>query len=623
MVKSLYQSLLKVLLSIFIALLFTSEVFAQRGNYTLIGPRTVGMGSAFIAVANDGLGVYWNPAALARMEHFHLNWSRAEFDSIDLRADYISLVLNPRFAPKIAKYLTFGLDWMQFQDTSQDSSRVLSEELHFAMGLRPFQGLLFLQNLTFGVSTRLSCDPAWNFGLLYSFPYWPQKSFGRLNFGLMIHDRYENPARPNFARRNVIFDRYQIRYGLSCQIFRNLWNFYNPMISFDYGERIHLGLEISYRPVKFLKIAARYGIQRDIDNQNETKSYGITLQFNKPTPATTYSDQDLKREINLENQAASNNHNQLQEMNSTRLLVERQVVEKQATSIIHYPRASHINFHYARTNSPIWDHSKHYGVEAVIESADLTSPTLSESKVCPSNISLNWQGSEEEYEDGFIIQRDPTEHGAGYWFIAGLGSDQTNYPDNYLLPGRFLYLLFSFKDNIDKKYDVDHPLRISRPSNIDETTKTVSWFCNIKIRHVGMDIFLTFGQADTAKNGYDTGLCEQELAPPARDIFDARFELPISGSPQSLIDFRRYEEEDDDVDLIWYINIQRSDSEKPVIITWDNSTFPEEEDDDEIMVKLKNLADVQLEDMKANTSYRLEDNTINSLKIVFKKRAPE
>ena len=69
--------------AIALALIFTCFVFGSRigvaqveeiaiGNAFGLGARTMGMGGAFLAVADDFTTLYWNPAGLAQIRKFEL-----------------------------------------------------------------------------------------------------------------------------------------------------------------------------------------------------------------------------------------------------------------------------------------------------------------------------------------------------------------------------------------------------------------------------------------------------------------------------------------------------------------------------------------------------------------------
>jgi opacity protein-like surface antigen len=67
----------------------TGATFLELG----VGARAIGMGSAFVATANDVTALYWNPAGLARLNSseatfMHANWF------VDAAFDYASLALS-------------------------------------------------------------------------------------------------------------------------------------------------------------------------------------------------------------------------------------------------------------------------------------------------------------------------------------------------------------------------------------------------------------------------------------------------------------------------------------------------------------------------------------------------
>ena len=67
----------KILLTLIIFLLIgftvqaqeTSQVGTSMANFLKIGvgPRAIGMGEAFVAMANDASAIYWNPAGLGSL----------------------------------------------------------------------------------------------------------------------------------------------------------------------------------------------------------------------------------------------------------------------------------------------------------------------------------------------------------------------------------------------------------------------------------------------------------------------------------------------------------------------------------------------------------------------------
>src|SRR5271163_2692007 len=51
-------------------------IFGQPNTYG-IGPRAIGMGGAFTAIADDASAAYWNPAGLSQINSYEISVSSA------------------------------------------------------------------------------------------------------------------------------------------------------------------------------------------------------------------------------------------------------------------------------------------------------------------------------------------------------------------------------------------------------------------------------------------------------------------------------------------------------------------------------------------------------------------
>ena len=69
------------------------------------GVRAIGMGGAFVAVANDGTTVRWNPAALASLQRQEVDFAYADRFGLGLKDSYLSYVLP------MSDNHALGLDW--------------------------------------------------------------------------------------------------------------------------------------------------------------------------------------------------------------------------------------------------------------------------------------------------------------------------------------------------------------------------------------------------------------------------------------------------------------------------------------------------------------------------------
>ncbi len=75
----------------------TSAAFLEIG----VGARAIGMGSAFVAVADDGSALYWNPSGLARLKKSEVVFSHSQWLA-DTKLNFAGIVLP------IGAFGTFG-----------------------------------------------------------------------------------------------------------------------------------------------------------------------------------------------------------------------------------------------------------------------------------------------------------------------------------------------------------------------------------------------------------------------------------------------------------------------------------------------------------------------------------
>ena len=86
-----------------VALSTASDSLAQTD--LVLGARPQGLGGAYVALADDANGVYWNPAGLARVEHRELTFMHWIFSDVsELMVDYGAL------AQRLGSG-TIGLSW--------------------------------------------------------------------------------------------------------------------------------------------------------------------------------------------------------------------------------------------------------------------------------------------------------------------------------------------------------------------------------------------------------------------------------------------------------------------------------------------------------------------------------
>lgn len=290
-----FKILDRALIILYCILLITPATYSQTEQVFVV-TRPLSLGEAFLAVADDGNAIYWNPAGLANMERIQTSFSYSDMFGMAINSYYLSFFSRLYFIPPLTDYLAFGIDWFAIKLADDDELDFSRNELHFALGLKPSFISCHLKDLSLGVSaTYLSMfgqaynisetevdANGWggNFGLLYhlgSLKILP----GKLNIGFMIHDvgglRIKHL---DTGRRETVLDQ-KIRWGLSYRPFEEFLvgkiPISDPVFAMDIDDRIHFGLEFWLAHT----FAFRFGIQKDLHTKEKiTLSFGLGFKMN-------------------------------------------------------------------------------------------------------------------------------------------------------------------------------------------------------------------------------------------------------------------------------------------------------------------------------------------------------
>jgi len=259
--------------------LFINSLNAQTSkirNQIFIGARPMGMGETFVAIADDGNAIYWNPAGLASIDHYELQAMRTNLFNTGIVNNYVSLLMPNFPLLPYSEKLAFGLDWtnLGFDD----------DELEFSQNVfKVSVGYQFTRYLSLGFNAKYLYNSAsldgntagkasgsgFDFGLLIS-PY------PRLTFGLMAHDftntrlQFENGVSETQYFRNI-------RFGASYKL-PSLFVFKQPLLAIDIDDRFHLGAESWL----FNIVGLRAGVQKDLSSYSEkelTPSFGTSIRY--------------------------------------------------------------------------------------------------------------------------------------------------------------------------------------------------------------------------------------------------------------------------------------------------------------------------------------------------------
>jgi len=265
---------------------------AQIRNQVFVGTRPLSLGGAFVAVADDGNAIYWNPAGLARMERIQASFNYADLFGLGIDNYHASFLSRVYFIPPLTDYLTFGVDWSGIH-TGDKELEFTSGQFNFSLAFQPPKRLPALADFSFGVNAKYlkltgeldnhleaqASGWGWDFGILYhlsALPYMPKG----LNFGLMVHDVGGTKVRHETNRRETIH-RQNVRWGLSYRPFE-AWPggkipVSHPLIALDFDDRVHIGLEFWLANT----LALRAGLQKDFNgDEGASLSFGVGFKAN-------------------------------------------------------------------------------------------------------------------------------------------------------------------------------------------------------------------------------------------------------------------------------------------------------------------------------------------------------
>jgi len=258
-----------------ITLVLFSLLIIADGALACVGARPHGMGGAFIGVADDINGVYWNPAGLVQLEESQFTWTRTlnnrdvinydDFLAIGSYDKELGLAYALGYI-NIADYYPIGYmeDTFVFQDNKIQwlifsLAKKITPRLSIGGNIRYMYYYLGLEAAGYPPEN----DATTFFGLDLSLFY---RADDKLAFGLLIQDI----NRPEF----IIFDQKcyyirNVRPGISyritdlCTISASI---YDLLQEATMENRLRIGLEQNFD---------RFSIRAGLENGNKTLGFGM------------------------------------------------------------------------------------------------------------------------------------------------------------------------------------------------------------------------------------------------------------------------------------------------------------------------------------------------------------
>ena len=260
-------------LSVFFMLCVTTAIYGAEEQATT-GARAIGIGGAFIGVADDENAVRRNPAGLVRLDRYAVGFEQTPSGLFDaLQTSYLSAILPT------SEKMALGIDWLQvgIEDAELDSSR---SSFNFAYSYAPLSQLSLGANLKYftwsialdGRSRGAATGWGTDVGLLYQ----PHR---RWKLGVLAQNFI------GFGSGEGLSYGTWIRHDsdVSEKVFPTAYKFgvaYHPisnwLISADLTDRLQFGTE--FLPNR--NFAIRAGFQKDLyTSESPTYSIGGSVRY--------------------------------------------------------------------------------------------------------------------------------------------------------------------------------------------------------------------------------------------------------------------------------------------------------------------------------------------------------
>ena len=147
-----------------------------------LGSRPLGMGGAFVALADDANGIYWNPAGLVQMKRQEALFMHGIYGGISaINFDYLAYVYPMPYSAVGVGWSTVGVTLEEGDGQSFSTSRMSEDMYYLSLGLNP--ALFGSDTLTVGATLkRLTIDTrfeggsgmGFDFGALFRPFQWAQ-----------------------------------------------------------------------------------------------------------------------------------------------------------------------------------------------------------------------------------------------------------------------------------------------------------------------------------------------------------------------------------------------------------------------------------------------------------------
>ncbi len=259
-----------------------------------VGARPMGMGSAFVSVADDAASVYWNPAGVARITQNVIALNHCDW-AADISFSQAAYVFDPKYIPGMvaihARSLYAPEQVVRTVYKPEGDGRKFDNG-DVAVGISYGRSLTdkFSTGITFNyihssLADYSSSAYAFDFGTLYD------TGFQSLRIGMAIQNIGTNlEFIEDAVKLPIIF-----RVGMSLNLYQDAN--YSVLSAVDFShppdnrERANVGTEVGYKD--FLRVRGGYGFGFDSEGLSLGLGFKVPTSLNaEATIDYAYSDAD-------------------------------------------------------------------------------------------------------------------------------------------------------------------------------------------------------------------------------------------------------------------------------------------------------------------------------------------
>jgi len=263
-----------------------TDSWSQQRAQLFPGARPFGLGETFVAIADDGNAIYWNPAGLPYLNREEFNLMYSDLYGIGIKNFYLS------YTRPIIKKFAVGIDWLNY-GFADDELSFGRNYWNLSVGYSLNSHLAFGGNFKYvKTNTQLKGTSIWDanangwgmdLGVLFNYRFNDLKFLKELRSGFMLHDVTGTYIRFDSGKREKILSR-NPRFGFCFKPFDHVTykglSLYDPIIAMDFDDRFHLGSEVWFLK-NVLPLALRGGIQKDFNgDESWIWSGGFSIQKN-------------------------------------------------------------------------------------------------------------------------------------------------------------------------------------------------------------------------------------------------------------------------------------------------------------------------------------------------------